>query len=1260
MAEDHAAGRHRGAEVADEPAEERVRACPGPLPCLLLSIGVTTSSVGGGPSVDRQRSVNGGVAGPVSATVDGCCACSCSARSPPSATGNRCPCRRPHRRLLAFLALHPGPHERDALAARFWPDLPTRARQPAHRRLGAAPGARGRRRAGHPDVGRAGAAVRDVDELGPAIARGDLARSTATALRRARRRLGGRRAGRAPAPAASRCSTRSPPRRPDPADAARWAARRCALTPLDEPAHRVLIERLAAAGDRAGALVAGRELAERLRAELGVGPGPGHPGGCSPGCAGPRRAAAAAGCGCADVRARRRAGHADRGLVGGADGHGAGSCSSPARPGSARPGWSASWPGGPTTRGPGWRSARAWTSAARRRSQLWQELARALASRRARPPEPLGWPAELGRLAPDLAARWAASGAPPLGRRAGAGAAAGVRRRAAAGRVGRGGQAGAARGRGRAPRRPREPRAVRAHRPAARRAARAVRADPPRPARPPRRRRAAGRPGRPRRGGHRGRARPAARPGGGRGRRAASRRWPDAAVDAGGRGGRRQPAARGGERPGARRRAAAAPPPPTCGRWSGPRSAGCPAARGRWRRPSRRPGAGVRGRRSSPALRAADRRRRTARARHRAAAPRAAAACATGTRCWPRPPAPTCATRRARTWRSRWRSRPAAGPGDARAAEVARHLRRAGRDDLAAPRWRRAARHARALGALPEAAAFWAEAVRCDPDDGAARLELAEVHAWSGRTEEFEREWAAALARARPRGAAGAWCRRGLLLKTVVCNPAASLAAYRRAAELLDPDAPAALRARVLVGLAWNEARAGDPASQRPLLAEVRGAGPRCRDDADELVAEIETARLITLIRLGRFAECEAVARGGRRRRGPAATARPRLRRLDPDHLRADLRRRPRGRTAHRRAGDRARPATSPVVALPCLAARAHLLARLGRHGEAAEVVAELLATAGRLDSPPLLAAGPARRGAGRAGRGPPRRGGGPAARRARRRRRGQPAGRPAGAGRGAGVRRGRRTRPPPSSAAPRWSRSGPPTSRGRSCRGWRASRAWWPGPAATMREARRRLDRGGGRAGGAAGAGWRGAAARSTWRRWSTSAGRRSSGWSSPTGSWPGSWPSCEPRAGGRDAGIHADRHGGGAGRGRVEAAVRPVALPGVVDGRRDRAGRRRRASTRSGRTASRTSRCRRSCARTGRTGGCSCRARCPTSTSPGSSPRTATAPRITVTADVPADLADLVGALEREVLAVSLTALVKLAEAEAEHALSRSPRCR
>ena len=137
----------------------------------------------------------------------------------------------------------------------------------------------------------------------------------------------------------------------------------------------------------------------------------------------------------------------------------------------------------------------------------------------------------------------------------------------------------------------------------------------------------------------------------------------------------------------------------------------------------------------------------------------------------------------------------AAQDGDARAAEVARHLQQAGRDDLAAPRWQRAARHARSLGALPEAAAFWTEALRCDPDDAAARLELAEVHAWSGRTEDFEREWATALGRLAPADQAAAWCRRGLLFRTVACNPAESFAAYRRAEELLPRDAHAALRA---------------------------------------------------------------------------------------------------------------------------------------------------------------------------------------------------------------------------------------------------------------------------------------------------------------------------------------------------------------------------------------------------------------------------------------------------------------------------------
>src|SRR3954468_16821794 len=58
------------------------------------------------------------------------------------------------------------------------------------------------------------------------------------------------------------------------ADAVRWSRRRCALNPLDEVAHRDLLRRLEAAGDHAGAVVAGREFTAPLRAELGVRPSP--------------------------------------------------------------------------------------------------------------------------------------------------------------------------------------------------------------------------------------------------------------------------------------------------------------------------------------------------------------------------------------------------------------------------------------------------------------------------------------------------------------------------------------------------------------------------------------------------------------------------------------------------------------------------------------------------------------------------------------------------------------------------------------------------------------------------------------------------------------------------------------------------------------------------------------------------------------------------------------------------------------------------
>ena len=109
----------------------------------------------------------------------------------------------------------------------------------------------------------------------------------------------------------------------DAAGAARWSRLRCELDPLNEAAHADLIRQLAAAGDRAGALVAGRE-ADRPAAR-GAGRAA-RPGRCArrwPRPAVParprRRPATATVLGVpAAVRAGRRAPHADGGLGGGA------------------------------------------------------------------------------------------------------------------------------------------------------------------------------------------------------------------------------------------------------------------------------------------------------------------------------------------------------------------------------------------------------------------------------------------------------------------------------------------------------------------------------------------------------------------------------------------------------------------------------------------------------------------------------------------------------------------------------------------------------------------------------------------------------------------------------------------------------------------------------------------------------------------------------------------------------------------------------
>lgn len=291
--------------------------------------------------------------------------------------------------------------------------------------------------------------------------------------------------------------------------------------------------------------------------------------------------------------------------------------------------------------------------------------------------------------------------------------------------------------------------------------------------------------------------------------------------------------------------------------------------------------------------------------------------------------------------------RAATDPG-AVAAEVATHLRAAGRDDLAGPRWERAARAARTVGALPEATSFWEQAVRARPRLGRLRLELAEVHGWSGRSAEFEREWWTAMELLTPAELTAAWCRRGTVLRTVVCRPAASLEAYRRAFGLLGPDTADELRREVLLGLAWAESTVADPQRAEALLADVVRLAV---EPDDSTVAAIESVRVMTVIRLGRFGDVAAAAD-----RGGAAAGRAR---------RPDLAYPIRGNAACAlsAAGDDPGALAQSAAAVaetrgiavleqPCLAALALLLGRCGRHEEAARVAAEQLAMAERMDTP--------------------------------------------------------------------------------------------------------------------------------------------------------------------------------------------------------------------------------------------------------------------------------------------------------------------
>ncbi len=289
---------------------------------------------------------------------------------------------------------------------------------------------------------------------------------------------------------------------------------------------------------------------------------------------------------------------------------------------------------------------------------------------------------------------------------------------------------------------------------------------------------------------------------------------------------------------------------------------------------------------------------------------------------------------------------------DSDPAERAHHLELAGRPDEAAASWAAAAAHARSVGALAAAAEFLERATGLAPGDGHWWEQLAEIRAWSGQRSEMTTAFGRALELLPAAELADAWCRHGRQLRTVVCNPGAALAAYHEADRHLAPGSQSGTRAAVLIGVAWGEAVDGDAGAVDELLEQAGRLLPPDLDD--ETRSDIGEIRLLCLIRQGRFAECgDAVrtaagsaSRALRADRGFAIWLHGACAECCAGNLPAAL-----------ELADLAVESTAsvPVLLIGSLAARAHLLARLGRFAEAAACVDRQLECAERLDEPRMV-----------------------------------------------------------------------------------------------------------------------------------------------------------------------------------------------------------------------------------------------------------------------------------------------------------------
>lgn len=206
--------------------------------------------------------------------------------------------------------------------------------------------------------------------------------------------------------------------------------------------------------------------------------------------------------------------------------------------------------------------------------------------------------------------------------------------------------------------------------------------------------------------------------------------------------------------------------------------------------------------------------------------------------------------------------------GPERSGEAAQHSKRAGDRAGAGRLLIQAAAHARSLGAFERAHELLVEAADLLPNDADIPMALAEVSAYRGRRQDFDRHFETAVRMTESGGDRVAVVRAHIRCAEwntgPLCRPRLALRSLRTALEVLDRAAepPREMRVHLLASLAWCEAVAGDADACDELIAQASARQVGIPEDP-LLAVRIGNARSLVLLRRGRFTEAAEPARHG-------------------------------------------------------------------------------------------------------------------------------------------------------------------------------------------------------------------------------------------------------------------------------------------------------------------------------------------------------------------------------------------------------------